>query len=41
MQFILGHYELPREPDMERAEKSTSSLCEVLVHKKKSRYTKE
>ena len=34
-------YESPREPDMERAEKSTGSLWVVTVRKKKSRYAKE
>ncbi len=41
MQFIQGHYESPREPDMERAEKSTDSLWEAPVCKKTSRYTQE
>ncbi len=41
MQSIWGYYESLGEPDMERAEKSTSFLWEVPVRKKKSRYAKE
>ncbi len=35
MQFIESHYELPREPDVERAEKSTGTLRENKKKKKK------
>ena len=34
--IVYRHYESHREPDMERAEKSTASLWEAPVRKKKS-----